>query len=57
MDEVTFFNVGTFFVYTLALSMAILKKKSLLRFLDKMPFLFIVVTVLLAVKKGLYVSF
>ena len=38
-DEVTFFYVGDFlsFVYTLALSMPIFKKKSLRRFLDKMP--------------------
>ena len=35
--------LGTFFVYTLALSMPILKKKPPRRFLEKMPKLFIVV--------------
>ena len=38
--------LGTFFVYTLTLSMPIFKKKSPRRFLEKMPKLFIVVTLL-----------
>ena len=43
-DEVTYFYVGTFFVYTLALSMPIFKKKPSQRFLEKMSKLFIVTT-------------
>ena len=36
--------LGTFFIYTLALSMPISKKKSSRRFLEKMPKLILVVT-------------
>ena len=35
----TISKLGTFFVYTLALSMTIFKKKSLQRFLEKMLYL------------------
>ena len=42
MDEVTFFYVGGPFLYTLALSMPIFKKKSRRRFLEKMPKLCII---------------
>ena len=46
-DDVTYVYVGDVFVYTLALSIAIFKKKYLRRFLEKSFKLFIVVTLLI----------